>query len=470
MSAGVVVVGAGMGGLTAALRLAQAGIEAQILEASPQPGGLAGGFSMEGLVFDGGPYILLDRPGLDWAFQALGLDLEAHLTLRRIEDVYEVSSGDEAPVRFHADLETTASGFDRRWPGSGAAYTRFVEHAAQVYERLRPMLHLSKPSLGGLLREGAWQGAPFLLRSLRSVLDSAGLPREVRDAIAIWTHIAGQDADDAPSPMAFVPALIHTVGAFYPIGGIGRIPAILAARAVAAGVSIRYGTKVRAIRCQGGRVASVETETGEVIPADAVLSDASGVGTYLDLVDATPQRAKRDLGALPLQSPGVCAYLAVRGRAEPPYLRFRLPGGAALCQSLIQPAVMDPGVVAGGFAPARILSPMRHEDAERGGPDAQRAYLDAILRAPWWRSAFDEVRVLATRIPAEWGALHHLHRDSMNPVMTARFMRRGRIAHRSPHVPGLYLAGSATHPGQWVSFTAISGILAADDLLSDVAH
>jgi len=55
----------------------------------------------------------------------------------------------------------------------------------------------------------------------------------------------------------------------------------------------------------------------------------------------------------------------------------------------------------------------------------------------------------------------------MNPVMTARFMRAGRIAHRSPWVRGLYLAGSATHPGQWVSFCAISGILAADRVRED---
>ena len=57
----------------------------------------------------------------------------------------------------------------------------------------------------------------------------------------------------------------------------------------------------------------------------------------------------------------------------------------------------------------------------------------------------------------------------MNPVMTARFMRAGRLAHRSPHARGLYLAGSSTHPGQWVSFCAVSGILAADLLHADTA-
>ena len=52
----------------------------------------------------------------------------------------------------------------------------------------------------------------------------------------------------------------------------------------------------------------------------------------------------------------------------------------------------------------------------------------------------------------------------MNPVMTAQLMRRGRLTHRSPWIKGLYLAGAATHPGQWVSFAAISGVIAADRL------
>ena len=76
--------------------------------------------------------------------------------------------------------------------------------------------------------------------------------------------------------------------------------------------------------------------------------------------------------------------------------------------------------------------------------------------------------MLATRTPRQWGAEFHLYRDSMNPVMTAKFMREGRLAHRSPTLTGLYLAGSATHPGQWVSFSAISGILAARCLIENL--
>ena len=129
---------------------------------------------------------------------------------------------------------------------------------------------------------------------------------------------------------------------------------------------------------------------------------------------------------------------------------------------------MAPEEERNGWWPARLIAPMRHAEAEEGGPEKQREYLQRILGESWWKEYAPEHRVLAARIPAEWGSEFHLHRDSMNPVMTASFMRAGRLAHRSPFARGLYLAGSSTHPGQWVSFCAISGILAAGLALEDL--
>ena len=467
MTRTVVVVGAGMGGLTAALRLARAGFRVRVLEARAEPGGLASGFVADGLAFDAGPYILLDRPGLEWAFRALGLELADHVELRRIEEVYEVAGADGARIAFHADLQRTAEGFETRWPGSGTRYATFVATAGRVYRRLEPLLHHSRPGAVDVLRTGAWRHLRFLLGSLGAVLARTGLPPPLVDAIAIWTHVARQRIDEAPSPMAFVPALIHGAGAFYPVGGIAAVPRALARAAEAAGVELRHGARVRRIRVRDGRASGAELASGELVAADAVVSDYNAVGTYLELVPETPSSMRRMLRGLPLQSPGVCAYLAVKGSPRPPYLRFRLPGGGEPCRLLIIPGVMDPTSARDGWWPARLLSPMDHAEAERSGPAGQRAYLERVLAEPWWRAHVAEFRILATRIPAEWGAEYHLHRDSMNPVMTARFMRAGRIAHRSPWVRGLYLAGSATHPGQWVSFCAISGILAAERVRED---
>lgn len=460
-----VVIGAGMGGLAAALALARRGLAVRVVEARSEPGGLASGFERDGFPFDVGPYVLLDRNGLEWAFARLGLDLSA-LELRRLDDLYQVASEDAPPVRIRGSREETAEGLERQWPGSAARYLRFVADVERVYQRLVPLLLTPRPRPLDLLRTGAWRDAPFLLSGLARILARSGLPRPVQDALGIWTHVAGQSLAEAPSPLAFVPALVHRVGAFYPAAGIGAIPRALAAAAAAAGVQFTCGARVTRVDVSDGRARGVTLDTGERVEADLVVSDASGIGTYLDLA-TVPERARARLRALPLQSPGACAYLAVQGSGAPPYLRFVLPGGGRLCQLLVTPSVPCPELVRDGWAPARLIAPMRHPDAERAGADGQRAFLEELLAGGWWRRHVSAHRVLQTRIPAEWGRAFHLHRESMNPVMTARFMRQGRLAHQSPYVRGLYLAGSATHPGQWVSFCAISGVLAAETALGD---
>src|SRR5204863_10116950 len=103
----VIIIGAGMGGLAAALRLAQQGLSVRVIEARSEAGGLASAFEKDGFRFDAGPYILLDRPGLEWAFRSLGLELEEHVTLRRIDNVYEVRSSQGARVRCDADGKRT---------------------------------------------------------------------------------------------------------------------------------------------------------------------------------------------------------------------------------------------------------------------------------------------------------------------------------------------------------------------------
>ena len=170
---------------------------------------------------------------------------------------------------------------------------------------------------------------------------------------------------------------------------------------------------------------------------------------------------------LPLQSPGVCAYLALKGTPRAPYLRFLLPEKER-CRLLIAPGVLNPELARDGWFPARLLGPMDYADAERLGAGGQQQYLERLLEEGWWRENGGAFRVLATRTPTQWGSEFHLFRNSMNPVMTARFMRRGRFAHRSPHIRGLYLAGSSTHPGQWVSFCAISGVLTANCVIEDL--
>jgi len=439
----VAVIGGGVGGLTAATRLAMLGHKVQIFEAREDVGGLASGFERDGVWFDGGPYILLDRPGLEWALEQVGADVGA-LNLIPADDLYELTPPRAAaphlkPVHIFLDLQRTVSAMGT----AGPAYEKFVLKMDAVRVKLAPLLRISHPSVFELARRGSLTVAPFLLRSLGSVLRE--LPAEVRDAVAIWTHVAGQDVRSAPSVMAFIPALIHRVGAFVPSGGMRAIPKLLAENARRAGVEIHCGRAIRKVVTRNGRVIGVDDET-----CDAVISNYHGVGTYDQLVDV-PERVREKLRALPLQSPGVCAYLTATPTAGGPYLRFRHDRGLQL------------RVTAGKTI--RLIMPLNRKASE----DEQAAELQRMLDDGWWREGLQDVTLVHTRTVGGWGREMHLYRDSMNPVMTRRLMLTGRIAHRSPWVKGLYLAGASTHPGQWVSFCAISGILAAEMLHSDHA-
>lgn len=461
----IIIIGAGIGGLSAAIRLARLGYIVRVLEAREQAGGLASGFTLQGFSFDSGPYILLDQPGLAWAFEQLHMAADA-LPLRPTEAVYHVLQEDGSTTAFDHSLTTTAARFEQQHPGSGPRYQEFVRRMFRIHQIMKPLTFTNHPTPLAVLRAGGWRYVPFLLSSLGSVLERAKLPLAVRKGISIWTHIAGQPVTEAPSPMAFVPGLFHHIGSFYPVGGMRAIPELLEKTARAAGVEISYGTRVARICTKDGAVTGLETTAGELIPAQAILSNAAGIGTYTELVQDIAPKEKKKLEALPLQSPGVCVYLAVRGINPPYYIRFKLRGAG--CVAFVQPGLLAPELAQeGGWMPARLIAPLDYTTAAALGPEGQRQLMDELLADPWWQENIAEYRVLHRRTTFEWGREFNLYHDSMNPVMTAKFMRQGRLAHRSPLMRGLYLAGSATHPGQWVSFCAISGVLAANCLAED---
>ena len=136
MNRRVVIIGAGIGGLTSAIRLAQCGWRVTIVEARSHAGGLAAGFDLEGFRFDAGPYVLLDRLGLDWAFQQLGIVLDRALELKRIPEIYQVSDGSTPPVSIYDSGARTAAEFETRWSGSGEHYRCFIDRMDATYQRL----------------------------------------------------------------------------------------------------------------------------------------------------------------------------------------------------------------------------------------------------------------------------------------------------------------------------------------------
>jgi phytoene dehydrogenase-like protein len=471
----VLVIGAGVGGLAAAIALAQRGVDVEVLEGSPRTGGLAGPVALPGpdgadAVVDGGPYVLLDPLGLRAACAALGIDDDA-LDLRRIDDLLVCEGDDGPPVHLWHDLDRTVEDIESHEPGQGLRYRAFVDAMRAVYAALAPLQRRSRPSPWSLVRAGAVRHAPFLLRSLGAVARRAQLSPALTRAVGIWTHVAGQSLATAPSILALVGAIVHGTGAYVPRGGLWRIPQLLEQRARAAGVRVRTHARVARIDVDDGVVRGVTLAHGEHLPATRVVSNAAGVATLSTLLAASPHAAR--VRALPLQGPGVAAFGTMAAGDDDAddgaYLRFAIRPDALLpCLAVVRPhkAGVDVAVPPGRLH-VRVVAPVAHAQAQQRSLAEQEALLSRVVDDPWVRARAPGLRVHTSLVPRRYGERTLLHDDSMNPVMTARFMRQGRLPHRLDRPRGLYLVGSATHPGQWVSFCMISGVLGAGALLQD---
>src|SRR5262249_51876765 len=160
-----------------------------------------------------------------------------------------------------------------------------------------------------------------------------------------------------------------------------------------------------------------------------------------ELADDVPPPVKENLRRLPLQSPGLCAYIKARGQPSSAYLRFMTGGSGAVTLAVSPAALADPEWPRGSF-PIRLIRPIEYDRAQRLGHAGQSQLLDEMLAQAWWKVGLTDIVPLATRTAHDWGREGHLYRDSMNPAMNRRLLLRGRMRHRSPWIRGLYLAGA----------------------------
>jgi phytoene desaturase len=458
----IVVIGGGVSGLCASIYLAKRGHKIILLDSRDSLGGLASSAEFGGFQYDLGPYILLDKPGLDWAFEQIQLSLSSLIPLYILDPIYTVHIPNEDPFVFYHSLEHTVDAVENRWRGSGIKYRDFVESTSRLYNDLSKLRFKSRPSPLDVFRTAGVSGVSFLLSSLAKVLHRAQLPKVLEQAICIWTRIAGNSLTEAPSPLSFVPALFHRIGAYYPQDGMCQIARTLELEAKKAGVEIYTSRRVTKITVKKGRIDEVYLGDEASISPSAIIGANGVCGVYETLLDWNiPKRLHNYIQTLPVQSPGFASFMTGKRTREGEYLSFALQKDS--CTALIQPHSLHRCAV-GQVEPFRVIRPIRYSDQM---PDPSRV-LEEMVTLPLIEHFFEEVHVHHSLHPDTWGKEFSLYRNGMNPAMTASFMRRGRFPHRCPYVGGLYFAGSSTHPGQWVSFCSISGILAAEALLGDL--
>jgi phytoene desaturase len=488
----VVIVGAGLGGLAAAARLAAAGHVVTVLEQSAEVGGKAGWYARDGHAFDTGPSLLTLPQVYRDLFAATGGPLDASVDLVRLDPAFDYRFADGrrlllpgSPAALPAALD------DALGAGTGAQWSALMGRAAAMW-RISEEPFLRSPlrgaaTLARLARRPAdvatvapWQS----LRGLgRQYLTSAPL-RMLLDRYATYS---GSDPRAAPAVLATVPYVEQTYGSWYVRGGLRRLVLAVADRAVERGAVVRTEARVQRIVVSGGRTAGVQLAAGELVPADVVVSAADAASLYRDLLppDRRTAAPRRDLARSTPSLSGFVLLLALRGRTtDLAHHTVLFPadydaefdavfGTAGAAAPVAEPTLYlsapdDPALRPDADSESWfvLVNAPRH-DPENGvdwtAPGLADRYASGLLDLLARRGldVRDRLRWSVVRTPAdlerETGSVGGSIYGTSSNGTRAAFLRP---ANASP-VPGLFLVGGSAHPGGGLPLVALSAEIVA---------
>jgi phytoene desaturase len=482
----VVVVGAGVGGLAVAARLATAGHRVTICERAETVGGKLGLATAGGYRFDTGPSLLtLPHVFVD-LFRATGEPIESVLQLRRLDPIARYRYPDGAtfdscadPAEFRTRLDGALGG------GAGTQWSEFFHRAGRIWEATRgPFLEsaLDGPAtLARLATRGRDLATVAPWRTLRSLARSYLHDPRLRIFAERYATYTGSDPRRAPAALASVPYAELTYGGWYVDGGLYRLAEALLARCAERGVSVRTGAEVTTVVVEAGRARGVLLAGGERLDADVVVSDVDAAQLYSELLlaPATARRLRRTTPSLS----GFVLLLGLRGRtpglAHHTVLfpddydaefdaafgpRARPVEDPTLYISAPDDPAMRPGDGEAWFV---LVNAARHGSGpgtvdwrEPGLADSYADHLLAHLAARGL-DVRDRIAHRAVRTPADLeertGAVGGAIYGTSSNGLRAAFLRPGN---RSP-VPGLFLVGGSAHPGGGLPLVALSAQIVA---------
>ncbi len=309
----VVVVGAGLAGLAAALHLRGAGREVTVVERGPGPGGRAGRVERNGYALDTGPSVFTAPEIVADTLAAVGEKLEERLSLVPLETTYRAQFADGSHLDVHADPDAFAAEVAALCgPAEAAALRRYLADLAELYRlqlttfidrNLDSPLDLVGPELIALARRGGFG-------RLSTHVNRFFADDRLRRLFSFQALYAGVSPFRAIAAYAVIAQLDIGAGVWHPMGGIAAVPRALAAAAADAGVVFRYGSGVEELETSGRRVSAVRLAGGERLaggrrrgddrparPPGSRAARPSPAGVLALLRGAAPRRPRRAAGA-----------------------------------------------------------------------------------------------------------------------------------------------------------------------------
>lgn len=489
----VIVVGGGVGGMAAAIRLGAAGHHVTLLERNAELGGKLAARTVDGFTFDTGPSLLTLPHVFDELLDHAGTSLAAAVDLQRLDPICRYSwppgaPGGTAGFDHRADRHDAVAEVEVALRGQGAAFDAWLDHARTIWEVVeRSFFAGPLESPLALLRRMQRPGDLLAIDPVRSLAARAARifddPRLVQWAGRYATY-SGSSPALAPATLACIPWIEQAYGAWYVRGGLAMLADALGKAMAEVGVDVRTGVDVEAIRTDSMTVRGVRLAGGGSLEADVVIANVDATHLYADLL---PDRVMlRKALRAPLSSSGFALLLGVTsrdGERVPAHheVSFSADGPAEFHQLfnarvaptdptiyICNTSATDPTAAPVGSASWFVMVNVPPAGAVDWDAEAD-GYRDQLLETMAARGFDVTGRTVVCEVitPLDIAARTRSWQGSIYGTSSngrrAAFLRP---ANRGPR-RGLYLAGGSSHPGGGLPLVAMSGRIVADMVAAD---
>jgi phytoene desaturase len=487
----VIVIGAGLAGITAAAHLARRGLHVTVVEKNARPGGRCDRISRDGHHFDTGPTLYIMPHVYEAEFASLGASANAMLNLQRVDLTYHLIFDDGARLSLTSDMKVMRDQLEAIEPDSFQGFLRYMDEGHRHY--YQAMEHLVN-------REFRTAGEFFSLRNLPLLFKLKLLsphyasmaayfdePR-LRSAFTFQDVYMGLSPFEAPATFSMMPYTELAHGVWYPQGGMYRVVDALMEIARQAGVEFLFNTPVERIEVNGKAAKGVFVDGNQRLAADAVLANADLPYVYNDLL---PPDGQAERLARKRYSCSVISFFWGVDKPYPqlnPHTLFLAEDYRANFDEIIRdltiptnpslyvhaPARLDPSMAPAGEDTIIGIVPVGHMN-EREDQD-WKALIEQARQAVFRRLKLVGVTDLEAHIkfetcftPISWRKRYNLVKGSTHGLchnlLQLGYMRPGSRHHRYQNV---YFAGASTHPGTGMPTALISARHAATRILEDL--
>lgn len=480
------VIGSGFGGLAAAIRLSAKGWRVQVLEKSHVPGGRARVMHVDGYTFDAGPTIITVPFLLEELWALAGRQFDKEVELRQLDPFYRIRFADGDHFDYSGDPERMRKEILRIDPDAGPGYDAFMAEADRCYQLgFETLGSHAFDSTTDLLKALPSMSKMKGWRSLHAMVASHLKHSKLRQVMSLQSLLIGGNPFSVTCVYSLINALERRYGVHWAMGGTGTLVNGMVNLIEGMGGSLRTEAEVRRIEITNGKACGVRLSSGEIIPADIVVSNADTAWTYKHLIDPQHRKvwtnAKIERGKYSMSL--FVWYFGTNKRYDevPHHMMLMGPRYEALltdifknhhladdfCLYLHRPTATDALMAPVGCDAFYVLSPVPHlqsgtDWAVKAEP--YRAAIAKVLEETVLPNLKDHLTVSFMTTPQDFQDDLLSYKGAafgLEPLLLQSAWFRPH--NRSEDIANLFMVGASTHPG-----AGIPGVLMSAKALENV--